>query len=766
MSLSNSSTASASSTTTLTVFFNEKANIKKCVKLSTLGNNEIKDLFWDKDMLFKDKDKKKWSIYFRHMKKYFQLVIRNNGIIKTEYKFGRYNLDGRLYVINSLGLQSLQGKLRNYISGEYYRDIDIKNCHPSILLFLCDKYNIESTFLKKYVNDRSNVLSEDNLTKLDYLIAINTDDNKTKKDKRLYNNFIHELKEIKTKLNDKIDDEGYICSHTNDLNPISSKIDKILCKYENDIIQKAIDYFKVENVGVPMFDGLLVNKECNINLIELNELFKDYKYIEFIEKSTSSDIVIEDSELIQNSYDYDDVKEEFEKNHFQISNPFSYWKNVRGLDNHMRYSQINDKGLKDIASEYKIINNKNKMTSIYESWISDKNKRRYDNIVFEPYGKIDNCPKFSFNTFDGFAVNKLDVEGGIDISNFIEFLSSFCDEESNESKPKSEWLIKYLAHMFQYPNDRTEKIIVFKGSQGAGKDTLYQILRKLMGVAYCDMVDDLETAFGSFNEVLDNKIALFVNELEGCDGYKFQSKLKAVSTSPTTKINNKNEKRIEKNNYMRLFVFSNNESPVNIETSDRRYVVIKTGFKLLSRTNNKSKKEYAEKFFSKFYDDMENHQWIKSLYDYFMNMDLSRFNPRKERVITEEYNLLKEKNTNSIYVYLKYIMETNDDNYKSNDTYIHKGEWSYITFKDFKDAYYSYCETQLDIHTKYKDTYIKQKLSGMNKCYKLPSRMKYTKNNIQIRECLMGFDFNKVNEFMRDYIDLDQSIDETDLGEI
>ena len=36
----------------LTTFFTEKANVKKCMILSTLSNTELKDLFWCNDMVF------------------------------------------------------------------------------------------------------------------------------------------------------------------------------------------------------------------------------------------------------------------------------------------------------------------------------------------------------------------------------------------------------------------------------------------------------------------------------------------------------------------------------------------------------------------------------------------------------------------------------------------------------------------------------------------------------------------------------------------
>ena len=40
-------------------------------------------------------------------------------------------------------------------------DIDMKNCHPVILLWICDKFGIDCPVLRKYVGDREFHLTED-----------------------------------------------------------------------------------------------------------------------------------------------------------------------------------------------------------------------------------------------------------------------------------------------------------------------------------------------------------------------------------------------------------------------------------------------------------------------------------------------------------------------------------------------------------------------------------------------------------------------------
>lgn len=753
----------------LTTFFIEKANIKKCLLLSTLKNTELKDLFWADNMVFKDSRTWKWSIYFRHIKQYIQTVIKNNGIIKTEYRFGKYNYDGRLYALNGMGLQSIQGNLRNYISGEYYNDIDIVNAHPSILLFLCDKYNIPSVYLKRYVDNRSDILGDENLNKLDFLKAINTDNNKQKRNKQFYNSFIVEIENIKEVINSHILDEGITISNTNDNNPKSSSINKILCKYENDIIQKAIQYFKPENVGVPMFDGFLLNKEININLEELNDLFKDYKYISFIEKNTTSDIVIEDAEFIQDSYEYEDVKKELEKQYFRVDNPFTYWKKSRCEDDSFTYKQITKDSLKDACEEFKIITSDCKLVSIYRTWIADTDKKKYDNIVFNPYGLYNTCPSHSYNTFNGFRINKIqDYEEEVDINNFKRFMRCLCNEYNKPSDEITQYLIKYIAHMFQFPNERPDTIIIFKGWTGAGKDTFYTILQRLLGMEHIGNVDNLDEIFGTFTNVLNNKICIFMNELEGNDTVKIQERLKAMVTKEYNTINNKNEKVIYQKNFIRYFGASNGMNPFNIQINDRRTKLIKTGFELITRTSNKNKREDNVNFFNNLYECIENPKWLMCVYKYLMSIDLSNFNVKTETLQTEEYLLAKSKNVNTIYKFLQYIIDydiiNDNDVFKQKQT--DRESIHYITFKDFKELYTEYQEENFpDQLFKYKDLYIKQILSNMNDSYLLPKKMKYSRDGSVIRETLMGFKFDRVKSFLYDYVYYDNNKDEEeDLG--
>jgi hypothetical protein len=254
------------------------------------AKKNIKSIFWNADETFEDTDKFNWTQYLINVKKFLKIAISSDGKLDVEYKFAKNQSSGRLYAIN--GMQSMQSNMRNYVSGEYYNDFDVINCHPSILLHICNTMNIQSTYLKQYVTDRANTLASNDLNKIDILIAINTDDNKQKRSNNWYNGFLFELVTIKAEILKNI-----TIVTTNDKNPDSSKINKYMCQIENEILTIASAYFG-DCSKVLMFDGIMADKTKSSpdDIDELNKTFKlTYNgLIKWSIKSTDSDVVLDD----------------------------------------------------------------------------------------------------------------------------------------------------------------------------------------------------------------------------------------------------------------------------------------------------------------------------------------------------------------------------------------------------------------------------------------------------------------------------------------
>ena len=96
---------------------------------------------------------------------YLNGVDIKKGFRKVSYhqsasaqKFG--NILGRRYVKDNLGLQSINHIIRNTISGDFYDDIDMVNCHNNLLLQLCKKKGWFHNFIEYYSQHREECLAE------------------------------------------------------------------------------------------------------------------------------------------------------------------------------------------------------------------------------------------------------------------------------------------------------------------------------------------------------------------------------------------------------------------------------------------------------------------------------------------------------------------------------------------------------------------------------------------------------------------------------
>jgi hypothetical protein len=755
--------------------YNERINIQKASCLvKTMNKQAIKNTFFNKDE--EKHDGNKWSVsaYMNHIMRFLVNVSRRkteDNVIERTYKFGKNTDRGRIYV-DGQGLQQFQSNLKNYLCGEYYVDIDIVNCIPSIMLYVCETNNIPCMYLKQYCENRNEILANYNITKADINRAMNQDNPKKirgDKENQFFNAFCAEMKINRLKILEIIEPLKF--STTNVDNPISSKVGSYFKYIEGDILQIVIKYFKDINKDIciiPYYDGANIEKIPGIKyddelLKKLNELINSHlneasarekkNYINFIYKpldcNVELDFADEDNELM----DYEKVKVEFEKKFFHIKQPFSYWALSRDTDGSYRNYQLSNQDFKLACEEYKIedFNEKGELIirSIFNKWVGDKNKRQYETIDFLPFGKVDNHPSYIYNTFEGFKIKReLDLAKNnyneVDVSNFNELLKNL----SNHDTEKYNYLLKYIAHTFQYPDVRTEKIIIFQGWTGTGKDSLFRTLQKLMGMKYIDSTEDIEELFGNFNTILDSKICLFLNETEGKKTLEFQERLKGLCTATHNRINEKNRKRIQQQNFCRIFGATNSTNGVNIQESDRRYIIYKPSLGLVKDVKDKQQKEKATSFWNKYYEDINSFDWCASLYNYLINMPLDDFK-YKESPYTEEKEIMKEKNIKKIYKYIKHIYEDKAYGgfYKNNE----KEEYI-IKFKDFFRGYTCWLDmTGQKPDYKIKQTDIRLQLNLCDNSFQ-EKRIKTKIMGEEIDGRFAIFNFNKMYKFLENFI--------------
>lgn len=277
-------------------------------KLSFICDNEniFKELLReDKKLKFAAKKGKKISIYspevvFTMARNY--LLKYNDGRIKVNYiqkkGVGRYNAQG------SLSLQCITRQIRQTISLLLYRDYDMKNCHPNILLFICKELKIECSILKQYCENRDKFFKDNELTKdVGKIVMLSLINGGTSDYKKIENPsddleefYENEIKNIHKeickyhkekftdfkdkKIKEREDIEAYNekCKDETKKKELPIKnynakfVNLILCDIESKILCVMDEFFGSDKNGVLVFDGIMLPANGNYDLKDCEKI--------------------------------------------------------------------------------------------------------------------------------------------------------------------------------------------------------------------------------------------------------------------------------------------------------------------------------------------------------------------------------------------------------------------------------------------------------------------------------------------------------------
>lgn len=239
------------------------------------------------------------------------------------------------------------------------------------------------------------------------------------------------------------------------------------------------------------------------------------------------------------------------------------------------------------------------------------------------------CPSQTHNTFKGFRIWDVVPDGEKhDFSILTERLKLLCENDDTNYN----YMIHYLAHLVQKPAERPNVSIVFKSKQGVGKNLFFEnFVSRIMGDEYLLSTANIDNVLGRFNMNV-NRLMVLMDEAHGKDTFSNNDKIKSLITAEQLNYEKKGIDGIKIRNCGRYIMFSNNETPIKIEPSDRRFVVFECSNK------NRNNREYFAKVYNAFLDD----QVIRAFYDFLMSKDLTLFDLVTNRPTTKIYKDIQE----------------------------------------------------------------------------------------------------------------------------
>lgn len=564
------------------------------------------------------------KVKYKLLKQFCKTNIKTKGVTKRIYSYSQttpVGLGGRLFSGGSIqGIRRIyRGALLNGIT----TDIDMKNAHPVLLRYVCKKHNIPCPQLEYYINNREDCLSEFNSRekgKKLYLVATNND--KIIHDKELPSQFKaydREMKSIQKKLVGLEDYKELRESipdfkHTENYN--GSVINRILCYYENIILQHAIHYVNTKGmeIAVPMFDGfeLYGDHYDNPDLISQIETYVDSQVpgmkMSWAYKQHDTSLKIPEdfveSEVVNN---FQEVKEDFERNHCKIVNKSMFlYHTLEEIIPKTRNQMI-------VSYEDLTYRNSNEDQQFIDKWFISPSILKYDDIGIYPNSKL--CPTNHFNVWIPFAMEKYTEpykKNEEALSCFLGHIKILCNNE----EVIYDYFVKWIAQMVQYPEVKTI-IPTLISEEGAGKGTLIKLLRKLLGAKKVfETTNPGRDVWGQFNGIMANAFLVNLDELSKKDLLESEGKFKALVTNDTITINNKGVPSYEITSYHRFIATTNNKEPINTKHGDRRNLII------YSSNERKGDAEY----FRKVNEFMEDITALRTFYDYLKTIpDMDKF---------------------------------------------------------------------------------------------------------------------------------------------
>ncbi len=251
-------------------------------------------------------------------------------------------------------------------------------------------------------------------------------------------------------------------------------------------------------------------------------------------------------------------------------------------------------------------------------WLKSPHRRMIlpDQLVFDP---TRTCSDDCVNTFRGFAMKP--KQGGF--APIFELLHHLCAESAAKDEGVEEvmnWVLKWLAYPLQHPGAKMRSALVFHGPQGTGKNLFFEIVTAIYG-KYALIVGQEQLEM-QYNDWQSGKLFLIGDEvIARQELYHQKNKLKAFITGETLQIHPKFLPLRTEKNHINVVFLSNEEQPLALEPSDRRYFVVYTP---PNRTDG-------------LYDEVSlclKNGGAEAFYHYLLNIELGDFDEYAKPIMT------------------------------------------------------------------------------------------------------------------------------------
>ena len=171
-----------------------------------------------------------------------------------------------------------------------------------------------------------------------------------------------------------------------------------------------------------------------------------------------------------------------------------------------------------------------------------------------------------YNLWRGWAIEP-DPSGSCKL-----FLKHLLEVVCGGEREHYEWLLDWMAHLFQHPGVKPGIAVALKGGQGAGKSIVGAVLKKLLG-KHQVIADKSDQVTGRFNGHLAHCLLLQAEEAFWGGDKDTGGALKHLVTGEHFRIERKGIDSVEMENFTRLLITSNEDWVWPTSLDDRRLAI-------------------------------------------------------------------------------------------------------------------------------------------------------------------------------------------------
>lgn len=567
---------------------------------------------------------------------------RNGNNVQMTYRLsssqaGRLGY-GRLYGLTG-SLETLERSIRGALCEKYYWDIDIVNCHPTLLAQMGKQYDMELPCLQRYVDDRESHLA----SMMDK--GATRDDVKDYVIQCMYGGWpidncppwlmgiFKELQEFAKKLIPHHYPLYEYCKTQKEKNILGSFLSLVVQKEERQCLMGLYNLFKTfRSVDVLAYDGIMIRRLPDENVLE-EELLRTAE--RKIEELTGYKILLKVKEFEPMKLDdvadkmtpegvsekeYVRMKLDWEKNRFYFMETGSIVEVNK--DNTLTHMSV-EMAKNNYGNRYKFIVKTpggDSSVSFINMWMKDPERRSVRKITLSPAEDDDTYSLFNgykFQSFTGETPNRELI---------MEYFNTVVDHITNRDVIMKEYLINWFAFMLQNPYINPLSCIIITGLQGCGKDMIGRLIGAHVIGDYLYRDYENPNAFWDKHDTgRQGKLFIHCEETDGYMNKRNAAAFKGRITAPTMTLNPKGLHAYTSDNRCHFYMTTNDEIPIKCEKTDRRFVVIPSGHWLVGKVE----------FWGSCAKILESDESGKVIGDYLMSVDLSNFNPRQ--IVESEY---------------------------------------------------------------------------------------------------------------------------------